>query len=618
MLRKWITLVVLALAVPLGTASAQNTGKLTGTITDEQTGEPLPGANVVLEGTQRGAATGGEGNYTILGIPAGTYDVRASFVGYQAVTIEDVEINAGYTRQLDFELRAGEQLEEVEVTYERPLIQDDAIGTPKVTSADQINNLPLRNASNIAGLQGGVVSNPGSDELFVRGGRDEQVSYYVDGVKVLGGQANVPTQAIQQQETIVGTIPPRYGDAQSGIISITTKSGADEFFGSVEGITSEALDGYGYNLLSGSLGGPILPDALSFYVAAETRYEADTSPHAIETPRVPDDLYSTLQQTPQGLQVEDADGTIGYVPLERGLRPGTEGEILDQLNVADSRFLPDDFNTDSTVSLSANQGGSPISLPNVIDPSQYDYEQSKEHPLQDLDVTGKLTFTPLESVNIQVGGSFDYQEKETYDYRRSLYARDSYFEDLDQGWRLYGSWRQYLSDVTFYELQVDFTDDKGWFHNGDFSKNIEQTLFYGDVSHPSNSTMQSYRELSTEQVQTGTDANGNPIMETEYTYRTRRVADGGNAGVVSPATFRLPGFQTDDYSKYHNQQLRITANATTQLGVHQLEFGGEYEQRERRYIRLYEPRNLARYYNDIDRAEAGEFEGVDNYEDLPF
>ncbi len=82
MLRKWGTLVFLLLATPL-LAMSQNTGKLAGQVLDTETGEALPGASIALAGTQVGTISDIDGNYFIIGVPVGTFDVQASFVGYQ-------------------------------------------------------------------------------------------------------------------------------------------------------------------------------------------------------------------------------------------------------------------------------------------------------------------------------------------------------------------------------------------------------------------------------------------------------------------------------------------------------------------------------------------------------
>ena len=300
MLRKWGTAVLLFVAMP-ALAWAQNTGKLAGVVTDASTGDPLPGANVVLEGTQMGTITDADGNYFILGVPVGTYDIQASFVGYQGQTVTDVEITSGLTRELNFSLSPGLELEEIVVQYERPIIQRDAVGASRVVTAEDIQNLPVRGVAGLAQLQGGVVGEETSGDLYIRGGREEEVQYYIDGVKAIG-LVGVPQSAIQEQEMLIGTIPARYGDAMSGIISITTKSGVgSRFFGSLEGITSEALDGYGYNLGSLSLGGPILGNKLSFFVSGEYEGSSDMTPFAVKTPVLSDEMFADIRNRPQVL-----------------------------------------------------------------------------------------------------------------------------------------------------------------------------------------------------------------------------------------------------------------------------------------------------------------------------
>ncbi|MEM6328186.1 MAG: von Willebrand factor type A domain-containing protein [Bacteroidota bacterium] len=130
MTRCCIVVLLLVLALP---ASAQTTGTLSGQVTDAMTGETLVGANVFLPEIQRGTATDIDGNYVILGIPVGTYTVQFSFAGYETKEITQVEITAGRTRALDVSL-GGATLGAVEVVYERPLIQNDAIGVAMVRS----------------------------------------------------------------------------------------------------------------------------------------------------------------------------------------------------------------------------------------------------------------------------------------------------------------------------------------------------------------------------------------------------------------------------------------------------------------------------------------------------
>ena len=83
---------------------AGTTGKLAGTIKDAATGEPLIGANVMIEGTSFGAASNTEGEYVILNISPGRYSVRYSFIGSETLLIQNVTITVDQTTLINIEL----------------------------------------------------------------------------------------------------------------------------------------------------------------------------------------------------------------------------------------------------------------------------------------------------------------------------------------------------------------------------------------------------------------------------------------------------------------------------------------------------------------------------------
>ena len=86
MLRKLSLLSLIALVLPVAVL-AQTTGKIVGQVTDAETGETLPGANVIVVGTTLGGAADIDGNYLIIGVPVGTYTYRRQFVGFQTGTV---------------------------------------------------------------------------------------------------------------------------------------------------------------------------------------------------------------------------------------------------------------------------------------------------------------------------------------------------------------------------------------------------------------------------------------------------------------------------------------------------------------------------------------------------
>ena len=105
---------------------AQNSGKIVGTVIDKETRTPLPGANVIIEGTSLGAATDLEGRFIIMRIPPGRYTLRVIFIGYQKTTLQNVEVLTDLTTTANFELTteilAGE---EVTIIAEAPIIRKD-------------------------------------------------------------------------------------------------------------------------------------------------------------------------------------------------------------------------------------------------------------------------------------------------------------------------------------------------------------------------------------------------------------------------------------------------------------------------------------------------------------
>lgn len=80
-------------------------GKIAGKVVDRETKEPLIGANVIIEGTTLGASTDLNGNYVILNVPPGVYTLKASYVGYQTITIRNVRVTVGLTTEVNFEMR---------------------------------------------------------------------------------------------------------------------------------------------------------------------------------------------------------------------------------------------------------------------------------------------------------------------------------------------------------------------------------------------------------------------------------------------------------------------------------------------------------------------------------
>ncbi len=580
---------VLALLLGLpAVALAQGTGTLAGRVVDD-TGEGLPGANVLIVGTTLGAATDMDGNYRIIGVAVGTYSVTASYIGYTTVQQTGVDISSGYTRTLDFTLTEGGEgveLGEVTVTYERPLIQNDAIGVPRVVTGDAIQNLPVRGVNNIAAIQGGVVSS-GNDagSLFVRGGREQEVAYYVDGVKVApNALVGVNNGAIQEQEMLIGTIPARYGDVQAGVISITTRSGAEQFFGSFEGITSEGLDDYGYNLAALSVGGPIVPGRAGFFLSAEGNWVADSNPYGIPSYQLDESAFNLLQASPQSLEFTGGNGSTIYVPIPAdfnltGLTPA---------QVTDSLFTLGLIN-DTTATL-ANTALLSTAL--TFDESLYSLQRGKDDPLARLTLNGSVNVNITPTTTLRLGGGLENRDREEYTFGRSLY-NTYFYNDQRDSYRMFGTLRQRIGQSAFFQIQGEYQDFQYVQYPEGFSSDIGDVLSYGDAQNDYLATARRYYTLST------CDADGDPTTPgTVACYAQQFGRDSGvRPTTIEPGTFTLAGAPLTGYEQRHDQQFRFTGSATAQLGVHQVEFGGEYEQQTQRFFRVA-GNGLAQYAAD--------------------
>ena len=606
MFYKLSTLVLFLMLAAPGVALAQGTGTLAGTVTDDFD-EPLPGANVLIEGTSLGAATDLDGNYRIIGIPVGQYDITASFVGFQSTSVENVTISSGSTRDLDFELSEGETLQELVIEYERPLIETGAIGVPKVVSGEDIENLPVRGVTNVAALQGSVVAEGGGDDLFIRGGRDEEVAYYVDGVKVTSlAQVAVNEQAIQEQEMLIGTIPPQYGDAQSGIISITTKSGADKFFGSAELITSEVLDDFGYNLGSLSIGGPLYPGVASFFISAQGELVADDSPWGVDTYQLSDDRYDALQQNPQVLRVRDiesGDETFVDFPVQQ-IQSALEADPDLALTTAVvNGFIEESFPGQYEV-LQVQ----PIDAPETFMANDFERVRGKDDERREFTVNGNMTFNLPANINVRVGGAYNTSNRQDIGFTNSLYNRDRFYNDERDSYRGYLRFNQRFGTNTFYQVQAEFQDYKDVYYPDGFSPDGGANLLnYGNVANGEYyETARRYYRFDIETLN----------------YEQSYAQSGGTVpGRVANVTFGLPGRPFTAYQKSHDQQLRFSGSLNTQLGVHQLQIGGEFERQTRRYydarpFDLADAAVLSTGVEDDPNTERDESQYL--YEELPY
>jgi len=251
--RQWVSILLL-LGIGSGWVYAQ-TGKISGVVTDDDTREALVGANILVEGTMQGAASGLDGSYTILNLRPGVYRLRTTMMGYRPVVVENIRVSIGQTTTIDFSLPPTvlETEEAVTIVAERPLVNKGMTSSFASVSAEEIQALPVSSMTQVLELQAGVVRSGGN--LHIRGGRAGEVAFWVDGVAatdVYSGNMGVAVEnsAIQELQVVSGTFNAEYGQAMSGIVNIVTKEGGAKYTGDFMAYAGDYIsDGSQWNIL---------------------------------------------------------------------------------------------------------------------------------------------------------------------------------------------------------------------------------------------------------------------------------------------------------------------------------------------------------------------------------
>ena len=307
---------------------AGTTGKIAGVIKDKDTGEPLPGVTVMIEGTTMGAAANEKGEYFILNIPPGVYKLKATLIGYAPMEVEGVSVSLDLTTTIDFELVSeAVEVRGVTVTAERPIFEPDLTSTAHIITNVDIIHRPVINTDGIVyrtpgvvfdpiagpinqgnvgtalGNEGNRVTDTANPGITLRGGRPQEVVYMVDGLSItdpiLSGQAtNLNHFTISEVQLITSGFNAEYGNAMSGIINYVTQEGGSKFSGRYQYSTDQFLgDDYdfGTNEHFLSLNGPVpgTDKKLTYYLSGNLYLTDDWSPRLHKLPHHQQQTYRT-------------------------------------------------------------------------------------------------------------------------------------------------------------------------------------------------------------------------------------------------------------------------------------------------------------------------------------
>ncbi len=447
-------------------AFAGVTGKITGNVIDGESGEPLIGVNVILETTSFGAATNKKGEYFILNVPVGTYNVKASMIGYSNYVLKGVKVSIDVTETLNIQMTqeviGGET---VTVTAERPLIKRDEFASRHMVSASEIEEQPIDNFLAVAKNQAGVIGN------HFRGGRTGEILVLIDGIPIrdpagaysgsLGGfTGDIPEAAIQEMEVTLGGFSAEYGNVQSGVINLASKEGGKSFHGSIRTRTTD----FGSKLNNSLMG------SKGEWLGAYHEYIDDDSA-VVDSMRWTNHYQHKLEQVNQF----DISGPLplgGNFFLSGEYTDISQGYFLNQQS--DKKAYQGKISFRITPSIKISVGG----LMNEKSWDTFYYPASKygpgnEYPFNEFqevrdNVLVKYIyvddpqnfdqglFTPDTSITIVVSDSGDTTFNYDYYGIRSYYVngmQEYLWNHKSDHHSFYGIWTHTLSPKTFYEIR---------------------------------------------------------------------------------------------------------------------------------------------------------------------
>ncbi len=250
---------------------AQRTGEIQGSIKDRKTQEALIGVTVQVEGSQRGSQTDVDGNFKLTGVPVGSYNLKATFIGYKAQTKFNIVVNSGNANIVNFELEdESALLQEVKVVVNRS-VSVASVETPnsiQKLSTEEIKNNPGGNfdISRVIQVLPGVGGTAGTgggfrNDLIIRGGGPNENVFYLDGIEIpvinhfstqgaSGGPTGILNVSFIEDATLSSSsFNARYDNALSSVLQFKQRDGnADKFQGNVRLSSTE---------LAGTFEGPL-------------------------------------------------------------------------------------------------------------------------------------------------------------------------------------------------------------------------------------------------------------------------------------------------------------------------------------------------------------------------
>jgi outer membrane receptor protein involved in Fe transport len=231
-----------------------NLGSIYGKVADSA-GIPLDGVVIKLKGTYLGSVTDYDGAYKINDVSPGSYTMQVSAEGFKTTEYTDIKIVYDEKKEFNITLKSTSFTvdQEIEVVGERPLMDIEQTSSSHFVSSDDISKSIVTNVTDVVSQQAGVVKQ--DNEIHIRGGRNYENSYLVDGVNVqdplsgTGYGLQLSANSLEEVEVITGGYNAEFGQATSGVVNVRTKEGK---YDQANFYLSYQRDNFGNNKNSGS------------------------------------------------------------------------------------------------------------------------------------------------------------------------------------------------------------------------------------------------------------------------------------------------------------------------------------------------------------------------------
>jgi hypothetical protein len=628
MQRKIYALVALVLALGFGAKAQTNTGTLQGKVVDKDTKEPLPLVTVIvmLNGnTVNGASTDFDGKFTIKPIDPGSYDVQFAYVGYSTQTIKGIPISSGKIAFCDAELTPSESLTTVEIVdYKVPLIDKDGGASGGTVTRDQIKAMPGRSALGFATTVAGVSTSGTGGGISIRGARTGSTWIYIDGIKVRGS-SSVPKSAIEEVSVITGGVPANIGDATGGVINISLRNSSKSYTGGIEVITSGikngegtiGLDHSGYNLVEGSLSGPLLwkkddkgervKPILGFFLSGNYNDIVDPNPAYGGSYRMKEDVRQQLIANPLR-QNRQQDGSVNGALFNADFLGSNDFEkIKTRLNVRNrSASIVAKIDVSPGENMTLTFGGTAAfdrghdynrsaslmnwennQLSTNLDWRAYAKFSQRFKNAEGEESTASTLKNVYYSVMVDYSRSFSKSEDDTHKDELFKYGHVGYF-DVIRGntYEFNGSYYKQtgIQNLHVFYKPSPYNPELGSVNNQFFGLFGENDLVNSVMYDNDGNLITDHNDIY---ITNG--AISEAVGDDPYSSITNITGGSGlqngtnnNDGDNVIPTYNLwdyIGNQSNGYSIFSNSQFRVSGAGSADIGDHALQLGFEYEQR---------------------------------------